>query len=123
MASVNAQVTENTTDWVAVASDGSVHANLSVLAAAGKVPYPGLPPGGLLASLMVRTITSGNADGDVVNVAVNEPSAPAFGHPISGSGQTVSLPCFAPPQYLLQVHNVWIKKKTGTDYVVLSGMH
>lgn len=123
MATKTVQVTTSTASWRAVASDGSLHTDLSAMATAGKVPFPGLDPGGMLASLTMRSITSAGADGSAFYFKLNNPGVPADTEAdlCGGSGQRISLPGFAPPVSLLQIHNVWIRKLTAGDYIILRG--
>ena len=113
----------STAAWGVVGADGVIYTTLALLTAGGTVPYPGstasntgLDPGGFLLSLAVRTENASGADGGAFYIAFNKTSAPADDDAdfISGSGQTR---VFAPAR----PWNIWIKKMTAGDEVILSG--
>lgn len=91
------QFSTNTTSWTKVSS------------------FPGLDPGMKVGAVVARSATSAGGDGDDFYIAFNRSAAPADetdAHLISSGGQQMSF-SFVP-------WNVYVKKVTGTDVVMLS---
>ena len=121
--------TTSTTAWRILASDMTGYDSLALLLADGKTPYPGLDAGMHPESLIVRTEDGSGADGAAFYVAFNRGADFAAlandglrdneGHLISGSGQQFirggrGIITFR------TLWNVWIRKLTGANEVILS---
>lgn len=117
---VRAQCSTNSTGWQIVGITGTGYASYAALVAAGDTPFPGSPadfPMGV-PNLIARTAAAGGTvDGSSMAILTNSLATPgAEDDLVSASGQQINYSDEA-------VKNVWIKKTTGTDIAILTGLY
>lgn len=115
----------NSTDWNLLGAPTPAgvitgYASYAALLAAGDALYPGNPsdfPMGIN-EMLVRTVASnGIDDGAAVKTRTNTLAVPtAVDDVLSPNGQTITYEDDC-------VKQLWVKKKTGTDIVIVSGYY
>lgn len=121
--------TDNSSAWRVIAADGTGYQDLAAMAAAGKSPWPGLDPGMYPHRIRIRSENGSGASGAAFYVAINQgkpfsdlsndAARDDVAHLVSVAGEEFQAegPAW---QGALTVHNVWIRKTTGTNEVILT---